>query len=77
MGTLRARTIYSDQRFTVTAVESVALRTDTLRRGRFLTASLAPVAVIVREPGRTYALDLAGQPVDIDRLDLPPDTDRE
>ena len=38
-----------------------------------MTGSVKPIAVIVKEPGRTYALDMAAQPVDIDRMELPAD----
>lgn len=67
MATLRETTVFSDKRLTVTAVESVEFRTHGSNRGRFVIASLRPVAVIVREPDRTYALDMAAPPVDMDR----------
>lgn len=38
-----------------------------------MIGSLKPIAIIVKEPDRTYALDLCGQPVAIDRLNLPAD----
>lgn len=38
-----------------------------------MIGSLNSIAVIVREADRTYALDLRGQPVAIDRLNLPAD----
>jgi hypothetical protein len=75
---VRARTVFSDQKLTVTAVESLELQTDSSNRrrfmiGRFMIGSLKPIAVIVREPDRTYALDMGGQPVAFDRLNLPAD----
>lgn len=73
MAGVRTRTLFSDNELTVTAVESVEFQTDRSRRRRFVTGSLRPVAVIVREQDRTYALDMAAQPVDIDRMDLPAD----
>ena len=73
MDSLRATVLFSDDTLTVTVVESLLLRTDRSNRGRFLFASLRPVAVVVKARGRTYALDMNAQPVDIDRLDLPPD----
>ena len=77
MTKVRARTIFSDQRLTVTAVESLEFRTDRSNYARYLLVSLKPIAIIVTEPDRTYALDLAAQRVDIDRLDLPPDFNLE
>lgn len=77
MTTVRARTIFSDQRLTVTAVESLELRTDRSNHTRYLLGSLQPIAIIVTEPDRTYALDLDAHPVDLDRMDLPPDFNPE
>ena len=71
MATVRTRVILSDKKLTVTAVEFLEFRADGTNHRRFMTASLKPIAVIVREPDRIYALDMAAQPVDIDRLDLP------
>ena len=73
MAGVRTRTIFSDQKTTVAAVESVEFRIDHTHCKRFVIGSLRPIAIVVREPGRTYALDMAGQPIDIDRMDLPAD----
>lgn len=73
MARVCARTIFSDRKLTVTAVESLEFPTGRSNHGHFFMASLKPIAIIVTEPDRTYALDLAARPVDIDRLDLPPD----
>ena len=73
MTTVRAKTVYSDERLTVTAVESLEFRADRTNRGRHVTGSVKPIAVIVRQPDRTYALDMAAQPLDIDQMDLPAD----
>ena len=70
MMTLRARTVLSGTDLTVTAIESLEIHTDRAHRIRYVTAELQPVAIIVKEPGRTYALDMAAQPIDIDRFDL-------
>lgn len=77
MTTVRARTVFSDDKRTVTAIESLQFRADKTNCPRHVTASLRPVAVIVREQDRTYALDMTAQPVDIDRLDLPADFELE
>jgi dihydrodipicolinate reductase len=77
MSSVRARTVFSDHGLTVTAVESVEFRTDRSNRRRFVFGSVRPVAVIVREPDRTYALDMDAQPVNIERMDLPDDFDLE
>ncbi len=44
---------------------------------RYLLGSVKPIAIIVTEPDRTYALDLAARPVDIDGSDLPDDFNLE
>ena len=77
MADVRARTVFSDHEITVTAVESVEFQTNRSNRRRFAIGILQPVAVIVREPGKTYALDMAAQPVDIEGLGLPADFDFE
>jgi hypothetical protein len=48
-------------------MELLELRTDRADSRRFVTGSLRPIAVIVRTPDRTYAIDMAGQPVGIQR----------
>ena len=70
MTRLRATTVFSSPGQTVTAIESVAFRVDRMGNARWMTGCLEPIAVIVREPGRTSAFDMDGQPVDVDRLDL-------
>lgn len=77
MTRLRARTVFSDDTVTVTAVEKLALRSGTLRRGSFFCGSLRPVAVIVKLPDRTYALDMAAQALDLDHAELPAGFDLE
>lgn len=77
MKSVRARTLFSDQKRTVRAVESLELHIDRSNHARFLIGSLQPIAIIVTEPDRTYALDLDAHPVDLDRMDLPPDFNPE
>jgi hypothetical protein len=71
MTALRERTVFSDDRLTVTAIESLELRADRMNHMRYVTGDLQPIAIVVKEQGRTYALDMAGQSVAIDRLNLP------
>lgn len=77
MASVRTRPIFSAAGLRVTAVESVEFRSQGSKRRRFVTGSLRPIAVIVREQDRTYALDMAAQPVDIDELGLPADFNSE
>jgi hypothetical protein len=70
MTTLRARTVFSDEKLTVTALELLEFRTDKMKYMRYVTGDLRPMAILVKEPDRTYALDMAAQPIDIERLDL-------
>ena len=67
MATVRARSLYSGEQFTVTAMELFEARIDRASSRRFVTGSLKPIAVIVRERDRIYALDMTGRPVDIRR----------
>ena len=73
MATLRAKTVFADRGTVVTAVESLEVRVDKTNHRQFITASLEPVAVIVRESDRSYAFDMNAQSIDIDGLDLPPE----
>lgn len=73
MTNVRAKTVYADEKLTVTAIESLAFRADRTNAGRSVTASLEPIAIIVRQADRTYALDMDAQPFDLDALDLPAD----
>ena len=77
MDRVRARTIFRDEKRSVTALESREFRTDRSNHGCLLIGSLKPIAVIVREPDRTYALDISAGPVDIKQLELPADLDLE
>jgi hypothetical protein len=70
MTTLRARTVFSDEKVTVTTLELLEFRTDRTNHLRYVTGDLRPMAIIVKEPDRTYAFDMAAQPIDIERLDL-------
>ena len=73
MDRLRARTLFSNQRLTVAAVESLDFQAGRSNQRTFLIGSLKPIAILVTESDRTYALGMDAQPVDIDRLDLPAD----
>lgn len=73
MTTLRAKTVFADDKFTVTAIESLEFQTDKANRWGYVTASLKPVAVVVKEADKTCAFDMDAQPIDIDRLELPAD----
>ena len=66
MDRLRRTTVFDDPRFTVIVVQSVEFQTGGSNRKRFLTGSLKPIALIVKEPGRSYALDMNARSVDIE-----------
>ena len=71
---MRSRTVFSDQELTVIAIESLEFRTGKTRRGGFVTGSLTPLAVIVKEQGGTRVLGMAGQPDDTEHwLSLQPE----
>lgn len=71
MAELRSRTIFSDHRFTVVVVESIECQHGRSGHGHHLTASLKPVAVVIEEPDRTYAVDMDAKSVNIDQLSPP------
>lgn len=75
MARVRERAVFSSKRFTVTAVESLEFRIDGSRHGRLVSGSVKPVALIVKAPDRTYALDMTAQAVDVASLGLPADID--
>jgi len=77
MTTIIVRTVFADEKRTVSALVSMDLETDTANGRHQLTGSLRPMAVIVREAGRSYAVDMDAQPVDIAQLDLPPEFELE
>ena len=77
MASLRAKTVFADQGFTVTAVESLELQFDRTNHRQFITGRLEPIAVIVRETDRIYAFDMDDQSVDTNQLKLPADFDLE
>lgn len=58
MASLRERTVFADQGLTVTVMESLELNTSRTNRGRFTTGNLKPIAVVVREPDRTWTFDI-------------------
>lgn len=77
MAGLRATTVFADPVINVAVVESRELQVDRASRRQFITGRLEPIAVIVREPDRTYAFNMDAQSVDIDRLNLPADFELE
>jgi hypothetical protein len=71
MARLRTRTVFSDERLSVTAVESLEFRADRTSQKGYVIGNLEPIAIIVREPDKTYAIGMDAQPVDVDQLNLP------
>ena len=67
MVTVRARSLYFGEQFTVTAMELFEARIESANGRHFMTGSMKPIAVIVRERDRIYALDMTGRPVDVHR----------
>ena len=68
MDRLHTNIVFDDQRFTVTVVQSLEIRTGSSSHKRFLTGNLKPIAVIVKEPDRSYVLDMDARSVDIDSI---------
>ena len=63
MASLRERSVFADHRLTVTAVESLELEITRTNHGRFMSGRLKPIAVIVKEADRTYALNMDADPI--------------
>lgn len=64
---LRTDIVFGDQRCTVTVVQSLEFRVGGSNHKRFLAGSLKPIAVIVKEPDRSYVLDMDSRSVDIEK----------
>lgn len=58
MHTLREKTVFSGQGFTVTVTESLELRADKTDYGRFLAGRLKAVAVAVTAADKTTTYDI-------------------
>ena len=68
MDRLHTNIVFDDPRFMVTVVQSLEFRTGSSNHMRFLTGSLQPIAVIVKEPDKSYALNMDARLVDIDSI---------
>lgn len=77
MKSLREKTVFTNDKRRVSVIESLEFQTIGTNRSQHATASLVPVAVVVKEPDRTYALDMNAQPLDIDRMELPAGFERK
>ena len=77
MNTLRATPVYRDTTTSIFAVESVSVTTHQTTTSCQLFASVRPVAIVIRTAERTYALDTASRPTDLDELkrQLPADVE--
>jgi hypothetical protein len=58
MAGLRKRFVFADRGLVLTVEESLELHSGSTDQGRFVTGKLKPVAVIVNEPSRSYAINL-------------------
>jgi hypothetical protein len=68
MATLRARELFSDTRHRLISVESIDVHETKSARGCRLFVFMQSLAVIVCSPDKTYALDMAAQPADLEHL---------
>lgn len=68
MRTTRARSIFRSRALTVVAVESAESSASRSSRGCRLHATLEPIAIVVRGPDASHALDLDGKRIDLERL---------
>lgn len=73
MRKLRSREIFSDSQVTLLVVESVDMQRGTSDTHCHCHGNLQPVAVVVRTPEQSYAMDMDAKPVDLSELiqDLP------
>ena len=58
MATLRERTVFADDRLSVTVTESLELQISRTNRKCFMIGNMLPITVVVREPAKTYAIDI-------------------
>lgn len=70
MAQLRARRLFASTGLAVFAVESVNAKRRPTRSGCLVYGSIEPVAVIVRTPAGTRALDLESKAVTFDELEV-------
>ena len=73
MTKLRSREVYKDANVTLVAVESIDFRPGKRTFGFHVSGTIEPVAIIVSDPGGTYALGMDAQALDLDQMrrDIP------
>jgi len=65
---VRARRLAVEGGPSLVVLEHVETWAHASRGGRHFVAALSPAAIVVCAPGGAYALDLDGQPADLDEL---------
>ena len=68
MRVMRARPVHTGQRFVLLAIESVESHGHRSPEGCRFSALVEPIALVVCGHGPPRALDMHGEPVDIDAL---------
>ena len=64
----RIREIFSDDRFTLYAVESIEMMQKVFSTGFTLHGSIKSTAIIIRSPEKNQALDMNASPIELDKL---------
>lgn len=64
----RITEIFSDDRFTLYAVESVEVSHTKTAAGFIWHGSLKPTAIIIHCPGKNQALDMDANPIELEKL---------
>lgn len=69
MSKLRTHKIFESSRLSLAAVERVDTRHRRSTAGCHFIGTIAPIAIVVSTGDERYALDMTGQPVDLDELE--------
>jgi len=68
METCRTSRLLDRDSLVLIVVESVSSERHSASSGCWFSASVAPVALVICKPKRTQALDMYGNPIDLDEL---------
>lgn len=68
MTRVRARVVFRDARVTVTALESVEITRRASPLGDQMIGQARPLAIVVREAHRTFAIDMAANRLTLEQL---------
>lgn len=65
---IRISEIFSDEKFTLYAVESIDVSHNTTAAGFMWQCNLKPTAIIIKSPEKNLALDMDASPLELEEL---------